>query len=71
MKYNERNWVLINADFRKSSFSENGDCVEVAKVEGVVMRDSKDPDGPVLLFSMSEWEAFSEGMLDGQFKHIR
>lgn len=43
---------LENATWRKASWSgENGgDCVEVAGPAGVVaVRDSKDPDGPVLL----------------------
>ncbi|GLZ05943.1 hypothetical protein Acsp03_34090 [Actinomadura sp. NBRC 104412] len=43
---------LSDAAWRKASRSgENGgDCVELAGVGGVVgVRDSKDPDGPVLL----------------------
>ncbi|MFG2249846.1 DUF397 domain-containing protein [Spirillospora sp. NPDC048823] len=46
---------LSNATWRKSSRSgENGgDCVELADVAGAVVavRDSKDPDGPVLLLT--------------------
>ena len=40
--------------WRKStrSTSNGGDCVEVAPVSGVIaVRDSKDPDGPVLLLT--------------------
>lgn len=43
---------LSNATWRKASRSgENGgDCVELAGLPGAVaVRDSKDPDGPVLL----------------------
>ncbi|TDE33970.1 DUF397 domain-containing protein [Actinomadura sp. 6K520] len=43
---------LKNAAWRKSSYSgsNGGDCVELAGLPGVVaVRDSKDPDGPVLL----------------------
>ena len=47
---------LRNADWRKSSYSgsNGGDCVELADAAGAVadavaVRDSKDPDGPVLL----------------------
>ncbi|HEX6361246.1 MAG TPA: DUF397 domain-containing protein [Actinophytocola sp.] len=38
--------------WRKSSFSGSGDlCVEVACVPaGIAVRDSKDPDGPMLTF---------------------
>ncbi len=48
---------LSAAEWRKSSYSnqEGGDCVEVAPgVPGVVpVRDSKVPDGPILLVSPS------------------
>lgn len=33
----------------------------------VVMRDSNRPDGPVLYFTEAEWEAFVEGVKDGEF----
>ncbi|RFS82210.1 DUF397 domain-containing protein [Actinomadura spongiicola] len=45
---------LSAADWRKStrSGSNGGDCVELADVAGVVaVRDSKDPDEPVLLLT--------------------
>ncbi|MEU8123241.1 DUF397 domain-containing protein [Spirillospora sp. NPDC049024] len=43
---------LTNAKWRKSSYtgSNGGNCVELADADGAVaVRDSKDPDGPVLL----------------------
>ncbi|WP_026403168.1 DUF397 domain-containing protein [Actinomadura rifamycini] len=42
---------LKSAFWRKSSRSTNngGDCVEIASAEALVaVRDSKDPDGPML-----------------------
>ncbi len=37
--------------WRKSSFTGNENCVEVALVAGgFAVRDSKDPGGPVLVF---------------------
>jgi hypothetical protein len=43
----------------KSSRSDAGNCVEVAFVDdGVWVRDSKDPGGPVLKFSAESWTAF-------------
>ena len=49
--------------WRKSSYSGNGggDCVEVAPgLPGVIaVRDSKDPDGPVLVVSRDEWARFT------------
>ncbi|NDU77852.1 DUF397 domain-containing protein [Actinomadura sp. DSM 109109] len=45
---------LTNARWRKSSYSTSngGNCVELADAAGTVaVRDSKDPDGPVLLLT--------------------
>ncbi len=51
---------------RSGPYSDN--CVEVAFVgDGVVLRDSKDPAGPVLLFTGAEWDAFVGGAKDGEF----
>ena len=43
-------------------------CVEIAR-EGdrIVMRDSKDPNGPVLTFTRELWEQFIQGVKDGEF----
>lgn len=45
------------ADWRASSHSNATNCVEVAS--GVLVRDSKDPDGPVLSFDAEVWAAFT------------
>ncbi|WP_326944423.1 DUF397 domain-containing protein [Amycolatopsis sp. NBC_01307] len=61
--------MVDNNSFKKSPFSENvGACVEVARVgDGVVVRDSKNPGGPMLWFSAVEWTAFLYGVLIGEF----
>jgi hypothetical protein len=50
---------LSRAQWRKSSYSGNsGNCVEVADCGHVIaVRDSKDPDGPVLVVACDEWLA--------------
>jgi hypothetical protein len=45
----------------KSSYSgSQGDCIEVARnLSGIVaVRDSKNPDGPVLIVGKDEWASF-------------
>lgn len=53
---------LSRAQWRKSgrSASNGGQCVEVASnLPGLVaVRDSKDPEGPALVFTPAEWSAF-------------
>jgi hypothetical protein len=59
------------AQWKKSSRSNgNGgnNCVEVALLDdGAAVRDSKNPDGPALLFTTAEWAAFVGGAKDGEF----
>jgi len=61
---------LDNAVWQKSTrsgpYSDN--CVEIAFVDNAIaMRDSNHPDGPVLLFTQAEWDAFVLGAKDGEF----
>jgi hypothetical protein len=61
---------VANLPWRKSSRSGDtgGACVEVAGVAAVVgVRDSKDPDGPKLVFGSAEWRAFAERAKNGRF----
>jgi hypothetical protein len=61
---------LGNAVWHKSTRSGpwTDNCVEVAFVDGAVaVRDSKDPTGPVLVFTAGEWDAFVDGAKDGEF----
>jgi hypothetical protein len=64
---------LSRAAWRKSTYSGNGgNCVEVADnlvaEHGIVLvRDSKDPAGPILSFSRGEWTAFLHGATAGEF----
>lgn len=53
------NCVEVSA-WRKSSHSDDqGHCVEVADSTTLIaIRDSKNPDGPVLTFTPADWRAF-------------
>jgi hypothetical protein len=55
--------VTGNAAWRKASYSgpSGGDCVEVADgcpAATVPVRDSKNPDGPVVVVGTHAWRAF-------------
>ncbi len=59
---------LSRARWRRSSRSGANNCVEVARVGGfVAVRDSKNPDGPKLVFRTREWAAFAAGVKAGEF----
>jgi hypothetical protein len=53
------------AAWRKAARSQgNGNCVEVAALgeTHIAIRDSKDPQGPHLVFGPSTWRAFAAGL---------
>jgi hypothetical protein len=54
-------------DWHKSTYSseQGGDCVEVATHPAAVhVRDSKNPDGPILTLDPATWTAFTASILD-------
>ncbi|MDA0637301.1 DUF397 domain-containing protein [Nonomuraea sp. MCN248] len=62
---------LRAATWIKSSYSgsNGGNCVEVAELSSGYrgVRDSKNPTGPTLVFTPGEWDAFINGVKDGEF----
>ncbi len=54
--------------WRKSTYSDpQANCVEVAPLpDGMGVRDSKDPGGPVLRFSADAWRAFLDDVKAGR-----
>lgn len=55
------NWI-------KSSYCSWENCVETATDgQEILVRNSKDPDGPQLRFTLEEWKAFTLGVRDGEF----
>jgi hypothetical protein len=60
---------LETATWRKSSYSgTGGDCIEVADgFSGVLpVRDSKDPEGPRLVFDSPAWSSFVKAVKAGE-----
>jgi hypothetical protein len=62
---------MVEPVFRKSTFSANGACVEMADDgDAVLVRDSKDPSGPVLRFTRTEVAAWLAGARAGEFDDL-
>jgi predicted secreted Zn-dependent protease len=54
--------------WRKSSHSEDTNCLEVAATStGVLVRHSNDTAGQILSFSYDEWQAFVAGVRNNEF----
>lgn len=62
------NGNCVEVGFHSASI-DNGTCVEVGTCTcgEVLVRDSKDRDGPVLSFGGAEWSAFVAGVHAGEF----
>jgi hypothetical protein len=59
------------SNWRKASYSHDNGCVSVAEMgETIGLRDSKDPDGPVLRFTRRELAAWIEGCKAGEFDDL-
>jgi hypothetical protein len=60
---------VTGAVWRKAGNGPGNDSVEVALLEDghVGLRDGKNPDGDVLIFTPGEWAAFTAGVHDGEF----
>ncbi|MFB8247773.1 DUF397 domain-containing protein [Streptomyces sp. NPDC055952] len=63
----------LDACWIKSRHSNaEGNCVEVAPLMGggIALRNSRDPDGPALVYTAAEVAAFLAGAKDGEFDHL-
>jgi hypothetical protein len=67
--------ITLSASERESlawlkahSSTANGQCIEIASADGnIAIRDSKDPEGPILVYTTSEFRAFLDGARNGEF----
>jgi hypothetical protein len=63
----------VSVTWRKSARSVNdGACVELALMPSgkVAIRNSRDPLGPILLYTQSELYAFLDGAKKGEFDDL-
>lgn len=59
------------ATWRKSTYSNGtgGNCVEVTDLpNGRAVRDSKHPQGPILVFATDQWRAFVHDIKAGELR---
>ncbi|MGW3244807.1 DUF397 domain-containing protein [Streptomyces sp. NPDC001070] len=64
---------LLGVAWQKSRHSNaNGQCVELAALPGggIAVRNSRFPDGPVLIYTKEEIESLIVGMKNGEFDHF-
>ncbi len=63
-------WLMQRVVWRKSHRSNpSGNCVEMARLTAgvIAIRNSRDPDGPALVYTRAEIGAFIRGIKDGDF----
>lgn len=68
--FGEKMHIDTTAAWQKSRFCNGASaCVEVAPLANgsVAVRDGKEQDGPVLVFTPEEWAAFTTGVREGEF----
>jgi Domain of unknown function (DUF397) len=59
---------LPDIPWRTAIKSSGGSCVQVGRRNGVIMvTDSKHPGGPILSYTLQEWDAFLDGAKKGEF----
>jgi hypothetical protein len=64
-KHDTTPWIKASAS------DASGQCVEQRRRNGAIeVRDSKDPDGPMLRFTSAEFTAWLDGAKKGEFDHL-
>jgi hypothetical protein len=64
---------LRQVRWQKSRYSNSqGSCVEMALLPGgdIAVRNSRDPDGPALIYTRAEIQALLQGVKDGEFDNL-
>jgi hypothetical protein len=57
--------------WRVAKTCQGGSCVRVARTGGAILiGDTKNPDGDVLTYTVSEWQEFVVGVKQGDFDDL-
>ena len=61
--------MKTNVWIKSTRSGDSGACTMCMRLEdgSTAVKDSKDPDGPVLTFTAMEWDAFIRGVKAGEF----
>ncbi|KFU78496.1 protein of unknown function [Amycolatopsis lurida] len=62
--------VWIRAEPEGANLADRAEYALVPHTDGVTytaMRQASDPDGHILVFTPTEWDAFVKGVRDGEF----
>ncbi|MGW0247377.1 DUF397 domain-containing protein [Nocardia goodfellowii] len=64
---------MRDLNWRVSSYSDNGTCVQVAKGPNgnILVRNSNRPDAGTVEFTPAEVDAFFKGAAAGEFEDLR
>jgi hypothetical protein len=71
--YNGMSAADLDGNWRKSQRSNSqGACVEIARIgaETIAMRNSRDPQGPALIYRRETIAALIERLRAGDFDHL-
>jgi hypothetical protein len=62
----------MNTQWRKSSYSNNGTCVELARLSdgSIGVRNSNHPDAGIVQFTPTEIDLFLQGAKAGEFDDL-
>jgi len=54
--------------WRRASFCQAGECIEIAQRDGVIfIRNSREPRRQALRYTPEEWQSFIRGVKAGEF----
>ncbi len=62
--------LAVSGWVKSQASNPSGNCVELAELPdcgGVAVRNSRHPDGPALIFTRAEFDAFVRGAAAGEF----
>jgi hypothetical protein len=71
LRMNNDGSTLSPSDWFKSSFCQTSACVEVRREGGfIAIRNSRRP-ADIVRYTVEEWSAFTDGLQEGEFNHLR